>query len=145
MHHAVIAIGGFAMLTPDRALLLLTLGVLLIYVELNRPGKILPGALGLLASLFALASLLRLDLNAGAVALVCTAVALLLLDLLRHTTPIIAIAATFALVLGFDHLIQGGSIRVHTVTAVACGVLIGTGTSILTRIARRARTNKGLD
>ena len=31
-------------LVPDTALILFTLGVLLIYLELNRPGLILPGA-----------------------------------------------------------------------------------------------------
>jgi hypothetical protein len=35
--------------------------------------------------------------------------------------------------------------RVHAVTAVGCGVVVGAGSSILTGIARRARTNKGLD
>jgi membrane-bound ClpP family serine protease len=120
--------------------------MLLIYVELNRPGWIFCGALGLLATLFAVASLARWELNPAAIALVGTAVALLALDLLRHTQVMVAIAATLALVLGFDHLVLGpGGMRVHTVTAVGCGVVLGVGTSILTRIARRARTNKGLD
>jgi membrane-bound serine protease (ClpP class) len=135
-----------ANLSPDSALILLTLGLLLIYVELNRPGWIISGALGLLASLFAMASLLRLELNPAAIALICTAVALLVLDLLRRTQPTIAVAATLALVLGFSHLVLGhGELRIHTVTAVVCGVVIGAGTSVLTRIARRARVNKGLD
>jgi membrane-bound serine protease (ClpP class) len=135
-----------ANLSPDDAILLLTLGLLSIYVELNRPSWVITGILGLLASLFALASLLRLELNPAAIALVCTAVALLALDLLRRTQPMVSVAATLALVLGFDHLVLGpGGHRVHTVTAVLCGVVIGVGTSILTRIARRARTNKGLD
>ncbi len=46
-------------LSPDAALLVLTLGLLLIYVELNRPGWIVSGAVGLLAVLFAVASLAR--------------------------------------------------------------------------------------
>jgi membrane-bound serine protease (ClpP class) len=135
-----------ANLSPDSAILLLTLGMLLIYVELNRPGWIIPGALGLLASLFALASLLRLELNPAAIALVCTAVALLVLDLQRRTQLMVAVAATLALLLGFDHLVLGpGGLRVHTVTAVVCGVVLGVVTSMLTRIARHARINKGLD
>jgi membrane-bound serine protease (ClpP class) len=143
---AVILLTAMATLSPDRAIWLLTLGLLLIYVELNRPGWIIPGALGLLASLFAIASLLRLGLNPAAIALVCTAVVLLALDLLRRTPVVVAVAATLALVLGFDHLVTGpGGVRVHTLTAVLCGVILGVGTSILTRIARRARANKGLD
>ena len=33
-----------ARLSPNSALLMLTLGILLIYVELNRPGWVVPGA-----------------------------------------------------------------------------------------------------
>lgn len=143
---ATITLTSLAHLTPDHALLLLTAGLLLVYVELNRPGWIVTGALGLTATLFALASLLRLEINPAAVALVCTAIALLVLDLLRRTSAMVAAAATLALVLGFDHLILGtAQLRIHAVTAVACGTILGAGTSILTRIARRARTNKGLD
>ena len=137
---------GFAHLSPDAALVVLTVGLLLIYVELNRPGWIVPGAVGLIGVLFAVASLARMELNPGAVALVFTAIALLVLDLLRRTQWIVALAATLSLVLGFNHLVLGvGGIRIHTVTAVGCGMLLGVGTSILTRIARRARANKGLD
>lgn len=123
-----------------------TVGLLLIYVELNRPGWIVPGAVGLIGALFAIASMVRMELNAGAVALVSTAIALLVLDLLRRTQWIVAVAATLALVLGFDHLVLGvGAMRIHTATAVGCGLVLGGCTSILTRIARRARANKGLD
>lgn len=145
MHQAAIALGGFAALSPDHALLLLTAGVLLIYVELNRPGWIVAGAVGVLASLFALASLLRLHPSAGAAVLVGTSVVLLLLGLRRRTPPVVAAAATLALILGFDHLIRQGNLRVHSGTAIACGIVIGAVTSVLTRVARRARVNKGLD
>jgi len=130
-------------LSPDATLLLLTFGLLLIYVELNRPGWILPGVLGLLLSLLAAASLLRLDLRWPAVVLVATAVALLALNLIRATHPLVAAAATLALILGFARLIDGpGDSRVHAVTASICGLILGIGTSLLTAIARRARTNK---
>jgi membrane-bound serine protease (ClpP class) len=130
-----------AHLSPDVALLVLTLGLLLIYVELNRPGWIVSGALGLLLTLFAVASLVRVGMNPAAVALVGTAVALLVLDLLRRTQVMVAVAATLALVLGFAHLVRGPGLRI----AMGCGLTLGGCTSILTRIARRARTNKGLD
>ena len=135
---------SLAHLPPDVALVVLTVGLLLIYVELNRPGWIAPGAVGLIGALFAIASLARMGLNPGAVVLVCTAIALLMIDLLRRTQWIVALAATLALVLGFDHLVPGAG-GIHTVTAVVCGLVLGVGTSILTRIARRARANKGLD
>ena len=135
-----------SVLAPDAAVLMLTAGLLLIYLELNRPGWIWSGALGLLATLFAVASLGRMEVNPGAVALVGTAVALLALDLVRRTGAMVGLAATLALVLGLDHLVAGADgMRVHAVTAVGCGMVIGAGTSILTGIARRARANKGLD
>lgn len=145
MHQASVAVTRLATLTPDRALLLLTTCVLLIYVELNRPGWIFPGAVGLLGSLLALKSILRLDLKLAAVALVCGGVALLLLGVRRNTPLVVAIAATLSLCLGFDHLIAPSNLQVHGSVAVGCGVILGASTWILTRIARRARTNKGLD
>ena len=44
-----------AQLSPDAALGMLTVGILLVYVELNRPGVVVPGAVGLTAVLFAVA------------------------------------------------------------------------------------------
>jgi membrane-bound ClpP family serine protease len=86
-------IGGVLHSSPDAAVLLLTVGLLLVCVELNRPGWIVPGGVGLLLLLFAVASLLRLDLSLAGAALLATAAALLLLDLLRPTPPIVAPSA----------------------------------------------------
>lgn len=130
----------------DAALVLVTLGVLLIYVELNRPGWIVSGSAGLLCVLLGVAALARWELNPAAVGLVAIAIALLLLDLARRLQVTVSLAATLALVLGFAHLVLAPAAgRIHTATAVGCGLTLGAGTSILTRIARRARTNKGLD
>jgi membrane-bound serine protease (ClpP class) len=143
---AALVLRALARLDPNAAVWVLTAGLLLIYVELNRPGWIITGALGLLAALFALTSLLRLDLNVGAEALVISGVALLALDLVRRTPWIVAAAATLSLVLGLDHLVvDSGTGLVGVWTAIACGAILGAGTSILTRVARRARVNKGLD
>jgi membrane-bound ClpP family serine protease len=112
-------------------------------VELNRPGWVIPGAVGLLATLFAIASVGRLGVSVGGVALLGTGVGLLALDLVRRTPVVVSGAATLAVVLGFRELVVG--VKVRTTTAVVCGVILGVGTAILTRVARRARTNKGLD
>jgi membrane-bound serine protease (ClpP class) len=128
-------------MTPDHAILVLTLGVLLIYFELNRPGWILAGAAGLLAFLLSIATLLRLTLNPVAVVLSGTAIALFLVGIRRSHPLSVALAATLALTLGLTHLNPG----IHTAVALPCGLVLGLGTSYLTRIARRARTNKGLD
>jgi membrane-bound serine protease (ClpP class) len=129
-------------LSPNAALLLLTLGIALIYIELNRPGSILPGALGLLATLLSIAALAHDHPALPAVILCLTALALLAVDLFRSTHILVAVAATLALVLGLSNLVPA---RIHLWISVPCGILLGTGTSLLTRIARRARANKAVD
>ncbi len=128
-------------LTPDQAILLLTAGVLLVCVELNRPGWIVPGAAGLLAVLLAVAALIHRGVQPAA-ALLCGSAAALLAVSLRKTAPVAGYAAaTLALTLGLLEL----NPQAHAAVAVPCGLLLGAGTSVLTRIARRARANKGLD
>ena len=134
---------NLAHMAPDVALLVLTVGFLLIYVELNRPGRVVPGAVGLTGVLFGVASLARAGVNPGAVVLVGTAVVLLGLGLRRGTPVVVDVAATLGLVLGFLHLVRDAGIRPGV--AAGCGIFLGGSTSILTRIARRARANKGLD
>jgi membrane-bound serine protease (ClpP class) len=130
-------------LSPDAAVFTLTAGLLLIYLELNRPGWIIPGATGLLLTLFAVASLLHDQLRIPAVLLLFSGTAVLVANLLRPTHSLAAIAATVALILGFDDLVRGpGTIDVHASTAAVCGLVLGAGTYLLTGIARRARTNK---
>jgi membrane-bound ClpP family serine protease len=133
-------------LSPDGSVLLFTLGVLLIYVELNRPGSILPGAVGLLLALLAVAPLLHRRLNPVAIVAIVGGVLLLGRGLRRSTSAITPVVATICLVGGLLALVRGdGSARVHAGVAVVCGGVLGLGTWMLTRIARRARLNKGLD
>jgi membrane-bound ClpP family serine protease len=142
---ALRAISAFH-LSPDIAILSLTLGLLLIYLELNRPGTILPGAIGLLIVLLAIAALLPLPLSATAVALLAAGTGLLLLSLVRKTSILLAVTATLALIFGFLHIPgKEAAPRVHALVATGCGLILGAGTSYLTHLARRARANKGLD
>jgi membrane-bound serine protease (ClpP class) len=128
-------------LTPDQAVLILTLGVLLIDIELNRPGWIVPGAVGLLVTLLSLAALAHSGINPIAAILCASAIALLAISLRRPTPFAVALAATTGLTLGLVCIHP----QVHAAVAAPCGLLLGMGTWLLTRIARRARTNKGLD
>ena len=75
-----------------------------------------------------------------ALLLLATSIALIALGLRRTVHPIVFAAATLGLILAFSAL-KG----VHWAIAASCGLILGAGTSILTRIARRARLNKGLD
>jgi membrane-bound ClpP family serine protease len=129
-------------LRPDAAMFLMTFGLLLICVELNRPGWIFPGAIGLLLALLSIASLLRLNLRWPAALLVLIAMAVLTMNLVRPIHVFLATITTLALIAGFVCLISGPVSQVHPATAIVCGLVLGAGTSVLTTIARRARANK---
>jgi membrane-bound ClpP family serine protease len=133
-------------LSPDAALLLLTLGIALIALELNRPGSILPGTAGLLLTLLAGAGLLHRHPRPAGLALTVAASGALLVPL-RLPLPLWALAVTtLSLIAGLLLLFPAGqqpSLRMSV--AIGCGLFTGIGTTVLTRIARRARRNKGLD
>ena len=129
-----------AALSPNAAILLCTLGIGLIAVELNRPGWVLPGALGMLVALVSLAAIIGRKPAPLALALLLSAAVILLLQLRREMRLWIICLGAVAGVLGFA-LLPG----VRLAVAVICGLILATGTTVLTRIARRARQNKGLD
>lgn len=135
-----------AHLSPDAAVLLFTAGVALIALELNRPGWIVPGALGLTAVLTAVASLSHQQLAPTGVALALAGLLVLLVGF-RKTLPLPAAAiAAGALVMGaFRLLSPGESPPLHSAVSIPCAVVLGVGMIWLARIARRARRAKGLD
>jgi membrane-bound ClpP family serine protease len=126
-------------ISPVAALCVLTTGLLLIYIELNRPGRVIPGALGLLLVLLGCARLWAAHPHPVALLLVAIAVVLLVIDLVRGTHPAISVAATLALVLGFRELVTP---PVGWIVSILCGVGLAGITAVLTRVARRARANK---
>jgi membrane-bound serine protease (ClpP class) len=123
--------------TPDQALLYMTLGTVLIYVELNRPGLILPGTLGLLAVLLAAAVFIHHPPPTLALILLAAAILTFARALRRDTSNLFLLAATLCLTDGFLQL------PTHLYAALPCGLLLGLTTACLVRIARRARINKG--
>jgi membrane-bound ClpP family serine protease len=136
-------------LSPNLAVLLLTLGLAFLAVELNRPGWIVPGALGLVLSLLSTASLLSHHPSADAAlgALLC--LALLAARAWRSSgrlTWTFAALVTIPLIFTIRTLIPPlPGPEISPWAAVLCGLALGIGTTVLTRIARRARQNKGLD
>ncbi len=135
-----------ANLSPNIALVLVTSAVGLIAVELNRPGSILPGAAGLLLLLLAAASLWQRQPSAFAVAGSIASIALLLLQARRRLHLSLIVGLTILLVGCFIRLVPRSSgAKVNPATAVASGTILAAGTTVLTRIARRGRQNKGLD
>jgi membrane-bound ClpP family serine protease len=131
---------SLAALSPNAAILLFTVGVALIAVELNRPGWILPGALGILVALVSLATLVYRKPAPLALTLLLSASVILLLQARYEIRFWIVCLGAAAGVVGFA-LLPG----VRFAVAVACALILVAGTTVLTRIARRARQNKGLD
>jgi len=68
------------LVNPNIALLMLVGGALLIYLEFNSPGTIVPGALGTLMVLLAIFGLNLLPIRYTAVLLLVAALALLVLE-----------------------------------------------------------------
>jgi membrane-bound ClpP family serine protease len=135
-----------ATLSPNAAMLLLALGIALIALELNRPGSIVPGAFGLLLALLAAGSLLLRHPRPLATVgfIVCSG--LLLIQARKHLSWFIAAVATIFLILSIAMLLPSIPGReINAWVAVTSGLALGAGITVLTRIARRARQNKGLD
>ncbi|HEY1809759.1 MAG TPA: nodulation protein NfeD [Acidobacteriaceae bacterium] len=132
------------MTDPNLAVLILLAGALLIYMEFNTPGTIIPGALGTLMVLLALFSLNLLPVRYTSLALIAGALVLMVLEAKFPSHGVLALTGTVALVLGLLTLVAGPipEMRVQLATAIAAGVAFGGITTFLVRIAWRARQNK---
>src|SRR5580698_5751837 len=92
-------------LSPDAAILILTSGVILIAVELNRPGWIVPGAVGLLLALLASASLYSRHPSAKAALAIACCISLMLLRERKRIHWLVVGLATILLILGIAYLV----------------------------------------
>ena len=137
-------LGG--LMDPNLAVLLLVAGALLIYMEFNAPGTIIPGALGTLLVLTALFALNLLPLRYTAVMLLLAALALLVLELKIPSHGILATVGIVCLVFGLLTLVNGPipELQVRFATALGLGTGFGLITAFLVRAALRARRNKVL-
>ena len=88
---------------PNLAVLLPIVGGLLIYLEFNAPGTIVPGALGTLLVLISLFSLNLLPVRYTAVMLIVGALALLVLEAKFASHGVLAGTGTVCLVFGSAH------------------------------------------
>ena len=133
-----------ALTDPNLAVILLVLGGLLIYLEFNAPGTIVPGALGTLLVLVSLFALNLLPLEYTAVGFLVAAAVLFVLDVKFVTHGILALAGIGCLVFGLLTLVDGPipEMRVHLATALGAGIGFGLITIFLTTIALRAQRNK---
>jgi membrane-bound serine protease (ClpP class) len=132
------------MMDPNLAVLMLFAGALLIYLEFNVPGTIVPGSIGTLLVVAALFALHLLPIHLASLAVLIAAIVLLLLEAKYPSHGALAIAGTVALVFSLLTLVNGPipEQRVHVSVAIACGLSFGLITAFLAVIALRARRNK---
>ena len=138
------------LVNPNIALLMLVAGGLLIYLEFNTPGTIVPGALGTLLVLMAIFGLNLLPIRYTAIMLLIAAMVLLLLEAKFGGHGALAIAGIVCLTLGTLTLVAAPVPELAVNPWVAIGVSAGFGgiTVFLVRLAVRARRAKqmlGLD
>jgi len=131
---------------PDIAVLLLVLGGLLIYLEFNVPGTVVPGSLGTLFVLLSLFGLNLLPIRHTAIVLLLAAAVLIVLEAKFGGHGVLALAGVASLVFGLATLVDGPipELRVHTATAVGAGLGFGAISFGLAWIALRARRGKVL-
>ncbi len=137
-------LGG--LMDPNLAVLLLVGGVLLVYLEFNAPGTIIPGALGTLSIMTALFALNLLPLRYTAIMLLIAALILLLLEVKVPSHGVLALTGITCLVVGLLTLVAGPvpELQVRVATALGVGTGFGLITVLLVRTALRARKNKVL-
>jgi len=131
---------------PDLDVLLLMCGGLLIYLEFNVPGTIVPGALGTLMVLLAIFGLNLLPVQHTSVLLLFAALALIVLEAKFASHGILGAAGVLCLVFGLATLVDGPTpeLRVHYGVAAGAGVGFGVITLWLAWIAVQARRSKRL-
>ena len=132
------------LVNPNIALLLLVGGALLIYLEFNAPGTIVPGALGTLMVLLAIFALDLLPIRYTAVMLLVAAIVLILLEAKFGGHGALAIAGIVCLTFGTLTLVAAPVPEMGVSPWVAFGVSAGFGgiTVMLVRLAVRAKRMK---
>ncbi len=131
--------------TPDVAISLITVGVLLIFFECNLPGAVVPGAVGLLLLLSGVYGLSLLPLRPTALLVLFAAIGSLVLSVRAPLFGLPAVAGTGGLILSLWTLLPASAASaVHPAIAVSSGLLLGVTASLLGRVALRARRNKAV-
>ncbi len=121
------------------ALGLVTVGALLLFMECNRPGRILPGACGLLLLLLGI-NRLRVFISWDDAALWSALAGLVLIALLRWR-PLFgapALLGTGFLLGALAHLAKHSGGELGRPWALACGLLLGSVSSLLMLLAGQA-------
>ncbi len=129
---------------PDLAVLLIVLGGLLVYLEFNVPGTIVPGSVGTLLILLGFFGLNLLPIRHTAILLLAAAVIMIILEAKFASHGILGLAGICSLVLGLATLVDGPipEQKVHLGIALGAGIGFGVISFGLAWIALRARRSK---
>ena len=129
---------------PNIALLFLVAGALLIYLEFNAPGTIVPGALGTLTVLLGIFGLNLLPIRFTAVLLLLAGLAFLVLEAKFGGHGALAIAGIVCLTFGTLTLVAAPIPQMGVDPLVAIAISLGFGgiTVFLLRLIIRARRRK---
>ena len=132
------------LMDPNIAFLLFSLGALAIFAELNHPGAVLPGVVGVIAILLALFALNLLPTRYAALALLIAAFALFALEAKYASHGILGIGGVICMIFGALFLVDGPipEMRVHLFTALIVSVPIGLIAIFLMTLVMRARRNR---
>jgi membrane-bound serine protease (ClpP class) len=132
------------LMDPNIALLLLVGGALLIYLEFNTPGTVVPGALGTLMVMLAIFALNLLPIRFTSVLLLLAALVLLLMEAKFGGHGVLAVAGIICLAFGTLTLVAAPIPEMGVSPWVAFAVSAGFGgiTVLLVRLAMRARRMK---
>jgi len=127
---------------PNIAYILMTLGLLGLYVEFSHPGAVLPGIAGGICLLLALTALQVLSVNYGGLALLLVGVALLVAEAFLPTFGVLGVGGLVAFVLGslflFD--VERTGLQVSRgLVAGAAGALALAGLVVATLVWRSQR------
>lgn len=126
---------------PNGAFLLLIFGLLGVYCELIRPGRVIPGVLGVAAALAGAYFLFGGSLRMAGLVLLGIGVLLLMAEALAAPDLLLGILGTIALTAGFVVLLPH-SRQIAPGLAIPVSALYGALTTVLASIAKRARRNK---
>jgi membrane-bound serine protease (ClpP class) len=134
------------LVNPNIALLLLVAGALLIYLEFNTPGTIVPGALGTLMVLLGIFGLDLLPIRYTAVLLLVAGVVLMFLEAKFGGHGALSIAGIVCLMFGALTLVAAPvpEMAISPWVAVGLSLAFGAITAFLVRLAVRARRRKAL-
>jgi membrane-bound serine protease (ClpP class) len=129
---------------PNVAFILFSIGMLALWAELNHPGAVLPGVIGLIFILLSVFALNLLPTRYTAFALILAAFVLFALEAKFASHGVLGIGGIICMVLGALFLVDGPipEMRVRLFTALVVSVPLGVIAIFLMGLAFEARKNK---